>query len=94
PADHHVEMRTLCEKLGRRLDLVAESRLPPIFKDCELGAIPPIGPAYNIETIVDASLVGRKKIWFVAGDHYRLLGVDGKDFVRMLASAQFSQFSH
>lgn len=94
PADHHVDMHTLCGKLRRRLDLVAESRLPPVFKDCDLGAIPPIGPAYHLETIVDASLVGRKQIWFVAGDHYRLFGVDGEDFVRMLRNARFSRFSH
>lgn len=94
PADHHVDVHMLCEKLGRRLDLVAEPRLLRMFKDCELGAIPPLGPAYHMDTIVDASLVGRKKVWFVAGDHYRMLGVDGEDFVRMLGSARFSQFSH
>jgi prolyl-tRNA editing enzyme YbaK/EbsC (Cys-tRNA(Pro) deacylase) len=43
---------------------------------------------------VDESLVGRNKVWFVAGDHYRLIAVDGDDFVRMLGRAQFGRFSH
>ena len=47
-----------------------------------------------METVVDESLVGRKEIWFVAGDHYRLIRVDGDDFVRLLARAQFGRFSH
>lgn len=94
PSDRYVELHQLSEKLGRKLDLISESRLAPVFKDCEPGAIPPIGPAYNMETIVDESLVGRKKVWFVAGDHYRLFAVDGDDFVRLLGQAQFSRFSH
>lgn len=94
PGDRYVEVHKLAEKVGRQLHLVSEDRVEPIFKDCEPGAIPPLGPAYQMETIVDESLVGRRKVWFVAGDHYRLVAVAGDDFVRLLGQAQFGRFSH
>ena len=94
PGGRHVELHKLCDKLRRKLGLVSEERLARVFQDCELGAIPPIGPAYNIETVVDESLVGRKRVWFVGGDHDRLLAVEGEDFVRLLGRARFGRFSH
>lgn len=94
PADRHVELHRLSDKFRRRLALVAEQRIAPIFKDCELGAIPPLGPAYGMQTIVDDSLVGRKHVFFVAGDHDDLIRVDGEAFVHLLSSAQHGQFSH
>jgi len=94
PGDHHVERHRLSQKLGRRLELANEARIGPAFKDCELGAIPPIGPAYGMETIVDDSLVGQKKVYFVGGDHDELVCVDGEEFLYMLKQAQHGTFSH
>lgn len=94
PGDRHVEVKSISKKLGRRLHLADEMRMTSMFKDCQPGAIPPIGPAYNMETIVDESLVGRQKLCFVAGDHDRLLCVDGDDFVRLLEPADYGRISH
>lgn len=94
PGDRHVELNTLCKKLGRRLKLVDDTSMAPMFKDCEPGVIPPMGPAYNIETIVDESLIGRKSVCFSGCDHDRLICVDGRDFVRLLRPADYGRFSH
>lgn len=94
PGDRHVEVKSLSRKLGRRLQLADEMRMTSVFKDCQPGAIPPIGPAYNIETVVDESLVGRQKLCFVGGDHDRLICVDGDDFVRLLEPVDYGRFSH
>lgn len=94
PGDRHVELHKLSDKFRRRLALVAERRIAPIFKDCEPGAIPPIGPAYGMATVVDDSLVGRKRVFFVAGDHENLMCVDGEAFVRLLSEARHGRFSH
>jgi Ala-tRNA(Pro) deacylase len=94
PGDRHVQLHRLADKLRRRFALVTERRIAPIFKDCELGAIPPLGPAYGMQTIVDDSLVGRKQVFFVSGDHDELIRVDGEAFVHLLSSAQHGQFSH
>lgn len=94
PADRYVELHKLSQKLGRDLELLDESRIAPVFKDCETGAVPPIGPAYDVETVVDESLVGHGRIYFVAGDHDRLIGVDGEDFLHLLRQARYGRFSH
>jgi Ala-tRNA(Pro) deacylase len=94
PGDRHVELHKLSDKLRRQFVLVSEQRIAPIFKDCELGAIPPLGPAYGMHTIVDDSLVGREHVFFVGGDHDNLMRVDGEAFVRLLGEAQHGQFSH
>jgi Ala-tRNA(Pro) deacylase len=94
PSDRHVGVQTLSRKLGRHLELVSEVRLKPVFKDCDPGAIPPLGPAYGMETILDDSLVGQPEIFFEAGDHEELIRVGGEEFVRLLAEARHGQFSH
>jgi Ala-tRNA(Pro) deacylase len=94
PSNRHVEIATLSRKLGRNLTLADESRIAPVFKDCHLGAIPPIGPAYGMETIVDDGLVGQPEIYFEAGDHEELIRVSGKQFLSLLKEARHGQFCH
>lgn len=94
PGNRHVSIDTLSRKLGRHFVLAAEPWLAPIFKDCDLGAIPPIGPAYGVETILDDSLVGQPEVYFEAGDHQDLVRVDGERFLSLLKEARHGQFSH
>ena len=94
PGDRHVGVDRLSDKLGRQLALADESWIASVFKDCELGAIPPLGPAYGMETIVDDSLVGLAEVYFEAGDHEELICVDGEQFLRVLDQARHGQFSH
>jgi len=94
PSNRHVSLETLSQKLGRRLSLAEESRLVPVFRDCVSGAIPPLGPAYGIETIVDDSLVGQPEVYFESGDHRGLIRVGGDEFVELLAQAGHGQFTH
>lgn len=94
PGNRHVQLHRLSDKFRRDFALVTEQRIAPIFKDCEVGAIPPLGLAYGMPTIVDDSLVGRPHVFFVGGDHKELIRVDGKAFVQLLGEAQHGQFSH
>lgn len=94
PANKYVSLKTLSRKLNRRLALAREDGLSPVFKDCERGAIPPLGPAYGMETIVDDSLVGQPEIYFEAGDHEELIRVSGEQFLALLRLARHGQFSH
>ena len=81
-------------RLGRSLEIVPENRVAPLFKDCDIGAIPPLGTAYGMETILDDSLVGQPEIYFEAGDHEELIRVGGEEFLRLLGEARHGQFSH
>lgn len=94
PGSRHVSVRTLSKKLKRPLALVKEDGLAPVFTDCERGAIPPLGPAYGMETIIDDSLVGQPEIYFEAGDHQELIRVNGEQFLSLLRQARHGQFTH
>lgn len=94
PGNRHVSLDDLWKKLGRRLSLASETRLAPVFCDCETGAIPPLGPAYGMETIVDDSLVGQPEVYFESGDHRGLIRVDGEEFLTLLRDAMHGQFAH
>ncbi len=94
PSNRHVSLNALWKKTGRRLKLVPEKRLLPVFRDCARGAIPPLGSAYGMETIVDDSLVGLSHVYFECGDHCGLIHVSGEKFLGLLGEAAHGQFSH
>lgn len=93
-SDRHVDLLMLSQALGRDLTLAPEYRIATIFTDCELGAIPPLGPAYGVTTLLDDSLVGQSEIYFEAGDHEEVICVDGEQFLVLLNKAMHGQFSH
>ena len=91
PGDSTVEIEAVSRQVGRRLRLVRDIRLTELFDDCEPGAIPPVGPAYGIETIVDDRLLELKEICFVAGDHGELLCVKREVFLMLLQGARHAR---
>jgi Ala-tRNA(Pro) deacylase len=76
------------------LSLAPETSLAPVFRDCESGAIPPLGPAYGMKTIVDDSLFGQPEVYFESGDHRGLIRVGGEEFLALLREAMHGQFAH
>ncbi len=93
PASHHVDLGQLHRWLNRSLGLATEPELAGLFEDCELGAIPPVGAAYGLETIFDDSLGEKPDVYLEAGDHESLLHVKGEDFVRLMAGTKHARFS-
>jgi Ala-tRNA(Pro) deacylase len=70
--------------LGRRLSLTTEAEIGARFRDCEVGAVPALGPAYGLDTVLDQSLADHSDIYFEAGDHESLIHMRGADFVNLL----------
>ena len=63
------------------------------FRDCAVGAVPPLGAAYNIPTVVEDSLLSAPEVWFEAGDHEDLVHVRGAAFLSLLAGARHGSFA-
>lgn len=93
PSSSHVRIGKLSRELNRKLRLATEDELPNLFTDCELGAIPPMGLAYGIKTVMDDSLAGQPEIYFEAGDHEQLIHMRGADFMAMMRDAEHARFS-
>lgn len=94
PASYRVNLGEVRQQLGRNIGLATESELTEIFKDCELGAIPPLGLAYGIETLYDDSLAQMSDIYFEAGDHEELIHVTREEFMRLMGMARRGKFCH
>ena len=57
PADKYVMLGQLGRLLNRsELHLSDEQRIAAVFTDCDRGAVPPVGMAWGIETVVDEEL--------------------------------------
>lgn len=93
PADSYVSFQGLWKMLGRRLHLISEVELKPVFRDCESGAIPPLGSAYGLDTIVDESLREQTQVYFESGDHRGLIRVNGDEFERLMHDALHGRFA-
>ena len=64
PATEHVKFRMLNHAVNRHMGMATESELEALFSDCELGAIPAVGNAYSMESIVDYKLESCSDIYF------------------------------
>lgn len=88
PSDREVPLPRLSQQLDRDLRLVGNTELASLFGDCEVGAIPPLGPDYGYETVVDETLFRHRHVCFVAGGHTGLLCVTQDAFRVLMQGAQ------
>jgi len=93
PSTHHVKLGKLSRELNRTLRLATEDELAPLFADCEKGAIPPVGLAYGMTTIVDDSLAEQPEIYFEAGDHQTLFRVRRDAFITLMEHVGRARFA-
>ncbi|WP_019449862.1 YbaK/EbsC family protein [Cupriavidus sp. BIS7] len=93
PSSHHLQMSAICEMTGRKLVLAHEDEIREVFKDCDLGAIPPCAMSYGMKTYVDESLMGEPEIWFEAGDHMELVHMARDQFMTLMSDAESGNFS-
>ena len=94
PATHRLELGSLHQQLRRQLGLATEPELAGLFGDCELGAIPAIGTAYGVDTVIDDSLAEQPDIYIEAGDHEALIHMSSEQFETLMTEAQHGRFSH
>ncbi len=93
PADKTVMVGELARLLGRKeLRLADESRIAMLFADCDLGAVPPVGMAWGIETIIDDELEDNDVVYMEGGDHERLLRMSHDQFHSLMSSQRHGRF--
>jgi len=93
PADQTVMVGELGRMLGRsHLRLSDEARVASLFDGCERGAVPPVGMAWGLETIVDDTLDGNEVVYLEAGDHESLLRMSGEQFRELMRGQPHGHF--
>jgi Ala-tRNA(Pro) deacylase len=76
-----------------RARLAKEDEMENVFPDCELGAEPPFGNLFGIQTLMDASLREDEYIVFQAGTHTDAIKMRRADYER-IASPVVASFAH
>lgn len=94
PSTHRIELSRLQDLMNKRLGLASEDEIGSLFSDCDIGAVPPVGSAYDVPVILDESLGDAKEVYFEGGDHRTLVHVSGPDFRSLMKDARVASFSH
>ena len=93
PTDRAVMLGHLSQLLGRKaLRLSDASRVAMLFDDCERGAVPPVGMAWGLETIVDDELEAGDVVYLEGGDHEHLLQMSREQFHALMSTARHGHF--
>lgn len=92
PSLCQAEVDELNRLTDRDLHLADEGELPKLFRDCDLGAIPPVGAPYHIPMIWDERLEGEDDIYMEAGDHEHLLHMSRRDFMKLMGDSPHARF--
>ena len=89
PADKSVAVDEVAQMLGRKdLRLSHEDRIARLFEDCARGAVPPVGMAWGLETVVDEELDENDVVYLEGGDHELLLRMPHEEFHRLMHDAR------
>ncbi|MGW8268823.1 MAG: aminoacyl-tRNA deacylase [Longimicrobiales bacterium] len=85
PATKMVRMNHLKAEMGvQKAELASEQEFKGRFPDCEVGAMPPFGNLYEMDTLVDEALAKDHQIAFNAGTHTELIRMAYSDFERLV----------
>lgn len=85
PANYKVDFDLLKDAFDTQdVRLSNEQEFKDKFPGCEVGAMPPFGNLYEVETYVAASLIEDKEIAFNAGTHTELIKMQYKDFKKLV----------
>lgn len=85
PAHFRVDLASLRELVGAsELRLASEPEMAGIYRGCELGAMPPLGPMFGQQVIVDERTASNDEIAFSAGSHRDAIRMRYSDFASLV----------
>lgn len=80
PASNKLKLAWASRELEEDLVLAKEAELAEMFPDCEVGAIPGFGQAYDMDLLWDDELSDQAQLYFEAGDHEALVEINQSEF--------------
>lgn len=92
PANYQVGVGRLGLHYGRKLHLASEREVEALFSDCETGAIPAVGQAYGLMTVIEEEVSRGADVYFEAGDHEELVHMGTDSFLDLMRDADHARF--
>jgi len=92
PGNAWVDLAAIKKELDREMRIAEEQDAAVHFPDCDPGAIPPLGPAYGMETLMDKALTALAYVYLESGDHRSLIRIDGEALPELLSGVRKGYF--
>ena len=92
PGNAWVDLSAIRKELDREMVLAEEEDAAGYFPDCDPGAIPPLGPAYGMETLVDKALTSLTYVYLESGDHRSLVKIKGEALSELLSGVRHGYY--
>ncbi len=83
PAPKQLDLSRAAEVLNEEVRLASESEMATLFPDCDLGAEPPVGPLFEMKTVMDARLKEDESLVMQAGTHTEAIRMRRADWERV-----------
>jgi Ala-tRNA(Pro) deacylase len=83
-ADHHVDLEKIEKASGKPVSLAKENDFKSLFPDSAIGAMPPFGNLYGLQTYVDKHLAEQDYIVFEAGTHTDAIKMSYRDYEKIV----------
>jgi len=84
PSTHDVDVEHVGEQIGANsVEIATENEFSDRFPDCEVGAMPPFGNLYDMQTYAIRELTEDEEIAFNAGNHRELIKMSYEDFEKL-----------
>jgi Ala-tRNA(Pro) deacylase len=93
PASHVLVMNWVERDYQGHFRLATEDELASLFPDCEAGAVPALGQAYDMKVVWDNSLRHVQELFFEGGDHRHLIHIDKDRYMQLMQQADHSTIS-
>ena len=93
PTHRRLVIEKVTDYYGGSLTLAEERELKALFPDCETGAVPALGMAYQLPTYIDEALLKQDMVFLEAGDHESLLGMSGETLAELFEASTIGDFS-
>jgi Ala-tRNA(Pro) deacylase len=94
PATRHIDLGALHRRFGQLWGLATEQEIGDVFPDCATGAAPAAPAAYDVDAVVDDSLLETVDMYLEAGDHASLIHLGRQEFEKLVGDAPHGHFSH
>jgi Ala-tRNA(Pro) deacylase len=84
PAPKHLDLKRVAEALQKDdVSLASEEEMAELFDDCELGAEPPVGPLFEMPTVMDQLLKDDEHLLIQAGSHTESIKIRREDWEKI-----------
>lgn len=93
PCNRLLDFSVLCKTLNRNLVPAQYEALQVIFKNCEPNSYPPLPDYFEMDAILDKSILSLEDIYFEPGNHRTLIKMKKQDFLSALQNSWQGEFS-